>query len=123
MKEHARQFVSERAARDVQARYGLPSDELWVQIRSGRTGDSRNELSAETLRQLIARLETRKSEGPWASRRMTTYVLVVQVFPAGFNLRTREGGLQGVMDSNTWTKNAILGLSWDPLDLFLDTPP
>ena len=63
MKEHARQFVSGRAARDVQARYGLPSDELWVQIRSGRTGDSRNELSAETIRQFNA-VWKREIEGP-----------------------------------------------------------
>lgn len=63
MKEHARQFVSERASRDVQARYGLPGDELWVQIRSGRTGDARNELSAETIRQFDA-VWKREIEGP-----------------------------------------------------------
>ena len=63
MKEHARQFVSERAARDVQARYGLPRGELWVQIRGGRTGDSRDELSAETIRQFNA-VWKREIEGP-----------------------------------------------------------
>jgi hypothetical protein len=49
--------------RFVQERYGIPPGDLWVKMRSGRTGDHRHELSAETRRALDA-MWRRELEGP-----------------------------------------------------------